>query len=109
MKPILLIVFLSLLNFSCTPGKTEADLKAEKSYAMLEEHCFRCHNSKKKKGKIDLESFASIKAPLKNIQLWRHALTMAEEKTMPPENKKQPTEEESLEIVSCLAGVCRGF
>ncbi|MCM8540794.1 MAG: DUF1592 domain-containing protein [Lentisphaeraceae bacterium] len=107
MKPILFIVFLSLLNLSCTPGKTEADLKAEKSYAMLEEHCFRCHNSKKKKGKIDLESFASIKAPLKNIQLWRHALTMAEEKTMPPENKKQPTEEERQEIISWIKGTLK--
>lgn len=104
MRQILLIVCISLLNFSCTPGKTEADIKAEKSYAMLEQHCFRCHNAEKKKGKVDLESFASIKAPLKNVKLWRHALNMAEERTMPPEGKKQPTEEERQDIINWLKG-----
>ncbi|MCM8525590.1 MAG: DUF1592 domain-containing protein, partial [Lentisphaeraceae bacterium] len=104
MRQILLIVCISLLNFSCTPGKTEVDIKAEKSYAMLEQHCFRCHNAEKKKGKVDLESFASIKAPLKNVKLWRHALNMAEERTMPPEGKKQPTEEERQDIINWLKG-----
>lgn len=104
MKQITYISLLALLCVGCTPVKSQAEVQSEKAYAMLEQNCFRCHNAKKKKGKIDLQSFASAKAPLKNIKLWRHALTMTEEKTMPPEGKKQPTEQERQEIVSWIKG-----
>jgi len=106
---VLILFLISLLG--CTPGEDSSDSKAhqidpkaQKAFALIEQHCFRCHNDKKKKGKIDLASFASVEAPLKNIKLWRHALSMAEDRTMPPEGKKQPTEEERNEIISWLKG-----
>ena len=108
MKSFYLIIFVFITCFSCTPekevAKVEIDPKAQKAFALIEQHCFRCHNKKKKKGKIDLASFASVEAPLKNVKLWRHALSMAEDRTMPPEGKKQPTEEERQEIISWLEG-----
>ena len=104
MKIILVTFLVVIFNFGCTPGKSEKEIQAEKAYALVQHHCFRCHNPEKKKGKVDLESFASAKAPLKNIKLWRHALNMAEERTMPPDGKKQPTEQERQDIIAWLQG-----
>ena len=106
MKSIYLIILILFSCFSCTPETekeiAKVDPKAQKAFALIEQHCFRCHNDKKKKGKIDLASFASAEAPLKNIKLWRHAISMAEDSTMPPEGKKQPTDQERQEIISWL-------
>lgn len=104
MKSYYLLIAILITGFGCTPENEapKVDLKAQKAFALIEQHCFRCHNNEKQKGKIDLASFASVQAPLKNIKLWRHALSMAEDRTMPPEGKKQPTEEERQEIISWL-------
>ena len=106
MTRLFLLIFIPFIFAGCTPEeeKPQVSAKDHKAYALIEQHCFRCHNAKKKKGKIDLASFASVSPPLKNVKLWRHALNMAEDRTMPPEGKKQPTEEERQEIITWLKG-----
>ena len=83
-------------------GTVNRNIPKPPEVALIEDHCCRCHNPKKKKGKVDLESFLAYGAPLPNVKLWKHALDQTENGVMPPEGKRQPTKEERRRIITWL-------
>ena len=73
---------------------------------IIDEKCISCHNSEKRKGDLDMSSFDKMKLGGKNGELWvsknaeestllkRIHLPVEHKKHMPPEGKKQLSEEE---------------
>ena len=73
---------------------------------IIDNKCISCHNSEKQKGDLDMSSFQSMKLGGKNGELWvstnpkesnllkRIHFPIEHKKHMPPEGKKQLTEEE---------------
>src|SRR5262245_16733188 len=61
--------------------------------AILERHCYGCHNPKKAKAGLDLQTLSADDV-LPNHRLWKTVAQRVELGTMPPGDKPGPTDEE---------------
>lgn len=55
---------------------------------LLEQHCFKCHNTQKQKGGIDLTPFDSEGSVLKKHKLWERVVEQIETHEMPPDDDR---------------------
>src|SRR5262245_39695872 len=67
---------------------------AEAVRPLLNSYCFACHNTNKRKGGLDLEQVDTAAAALELFDLWAKVGERVRGKEMPPESRKQPTEDE---------------
>ncbi|HVE43171.1 MAG TPA: DUF1592 domain-containing protein [Planctomycetota bacterium] len=68
----------------------------------FERYCFSCHNPKKKKGDLDLTHDFSVAAIARNARLWEQIQARIREQEMPPEDAKQPKDEDRHAAVAWL-------
>ena len=68
---------------------------------MLEHYCYRCHGEEKQKGDIQLSSFHTKRALLKEHRLWQDVLHVVREEEM-PEEEPLPSPEERRMLVDWL-------
>ncbi|HVY70190.1 MAG TPA: DUF1592 domain-containing protein [Verrucomicrobiae bacterium] len=61
---------------------------------LLSEYCFKCHGTAKAKGGVNLESSTNIVEVFKNLKTWQTVASQLRERTMPPEDKPQPSQEQ---------------
>ena len=66
---------------------------------LLTTHCLGCHSTRKKKGGLDLERFATLKQVRADIEPWQAMLEMLENDEMPPEGKRRPQPEERRFVI----------
>lgn len=70
---------------------------------LLEEYCFSCHRSDKKKGDLDLETMLKERPLVKNLDSWTSVLLRLQNKEMPPEESDMhPADDEYAELVNWL-------
>jgi hypothetical protein len=62
--------------------------------AFTDAYCARCHGEKVQKGGLNLATFPTEKAVLKQRKAWREVARQLASGEMPPETAKQPTKEE---------------
>ncbi|MDA7680393.1 DUF1592 domain-containing protein [bacterium] len=73
-----------------------------KTKAVLSEFCTDCHNSKKTKGKINLESLIEANAFGVDFKAWALVRDMLDEHEMPPEDEPQPTKAQRNVIIQSI-------
>ena len=91
-------------------GAMRASAAAEKAPAsyddeikpLLDDYCFRCHGTVKPKHGVNLERFQDLTSIHREPKLWRSVLTQLNERTMPPEDKAQPSEEERALLIEWI-------
>jgi hypothetical protein len=96
----------------CVAGTLVADeaveLELETRFAgtvlpFLEGHCFDCHGTEKKKGKLDLSPYTTTEAIALDHRLWKTVLERLEAGEMPPEEaKKQPAPEQRQDVAAWI-------
>ena len=94
-------VFLGLVGFSGA-----ADLEVElpkKHFALIESYCLDCHDGETQKGKVNLEALSFKVDTLEEAELWQKVLNAMNSGEMPPENKRQPKNEEKADFLDDLA------
>ena len=69
---------------------------------LLESRCFRCHNKKTKKGKLDLTGLDPDMVKGKDAETWHDVLNRINLGEMPPETAKQFNDKERETIVGWL-------
>jgi mono/diheme cytochrome c family protein len=67
---------------------------------LLEKHCFKCHDSKKQKGDIDLTRFTSEEAILKEYKLWRRVIEQLTSQEMPPDDESGFTAQHGTIVIN---------
>lgn len=67
-------------------------------------YCLDCHDEQSEKGDINLDFLEIDWAESHAAVLWGKAWNMIDSGDMPPENKKQPTDDEILAVVEWLGG-----
>ena len=84
-------------------GGSAAGADAAVSFAkdirpVLEAHCFKCHNTEKRKGGVDFSGVTDEASVTKQRKLWRAALAQVGAQQMPPEDAKPlaPAQREQL-------------
>ena len=73
-----------LLSFS----RLHADDYAEKVLPILKDSCLNCHSTKKQKGDVDLEQFASVADIRRSPKVWEAVLEQVASGEMPPKKEK---------------------
>ncbi len=93
--------FVGLVGFSwAVDSQVEMPIK---HYALLENYCIDCHNSETQKGKVDLESLSFKVTTIQQAELWQKVLNAMNAGEMPPENKRQPQNQEKTDFLDDLA------
>ena len=93
--------FLGLVGFTGA-----ADLEVElpkKHFALIDSYCLDCHDGETQKGKINLEALPFKVNTLEQAELWQKVLNAMNAGEMPPENKRQPKNEEKADFLDDLA------
>ncbi|MEM9280946.1 MAG: DUF1592 domain-containing protein [Verrucomicrobiota bacterium] len=68
----------------------------------LDRHCYDCHDDIAMKGNLDLLSLSTDLSHTETRRRWVRVFDYVESGEMPPENKKDPSEEEKAEFASIL-------
>jgi hypothetical protein len=69
----------------------QADDYAEKVLPILKESCLNCHSTKKQKGDVDLERFATVADIRQSPKAWEAVLEQVASGEMPPKKEKALT------------------
>ena len=94
-------VFLGLVGLS-----EAADLVVElpaKHFDLIESYCLDCHDGETQKGKVNLEALSFKVDTLEQAGLWQKVLDVMNSGEMPPDNKRQPKNEEKADFLDDLA------
>ena len=70
----------------------QADDYADKVLPILKDSCLNCHSTKKQKGDVDLEQFASVADIRRSPKIWEAVLEQVASGEMPPKKEKPLTE-----------------
>ena len=70
----------------------QADDYADKVLPILKDSCLSCHSTKKQKGDVDLEQFASVADIRRSPKVWEAVLEQVASGEMPPKKEKALTE-----------------
>jgi len=61
---------------------------------LLQEYCLKCHGDSKPKGGVNLAGFTNLARVQADLKTWESVLVQLRERTMPPDNKPQPSADE---------------
>ncbi|MDB5355149.1 MAG: Protein of unknown function (DUF1587)/Protein of unknown function (DUF1592)/Protein of unknown [Phycisphaerales bacterium] len=89
-------------------GSAAAIAEAQKQWdsqikPFLAQYCFQCHGNGKHKGDIVLDGYTTLASIQKDHRVWRTVADVLSQKAMPPENKPQPGEAQSGEVVRWIS------
>ena len=74
---------------------SQAEFKRD-IYPLMKDVCFGCHGNKRAKAELNLEAFGANPDFFKDGRVWERVSEMLRHREMPPENKKQPTEDQRI-------------
>ena len=80
----------AMLSFATFAGLL-ADDYADKVLPILKDSCLNCHSTKKQKGDVDLEQFASVADIRRSPKAWEAVLEQVATGEMPPKKEKSLT------------------
>ncbi|MEO2012832.1 MAG: DUF1592 domain-containing protein [Fuerstiella sp.] len=80
----------------------EARLPA-KHLVFFKQHCFDCHDSETQEGKLNLEELSFRITTIEQAGLWQKVLNALNSGEMPPEDSKQPGNNEKADFLDDLA------
>ena len=78
---------------------SSAQAEEKKDIAFLDNYCVKCHGAEKHKGDVRLDQLA-LRVTGANHELWEEAIHKIQRGEMPPEDAKQPTEDERRAFLS---------
>ena len=74
-----------------------------KHKAVLEAHCFQCHNEKKKKGKVRLDDLPYTITDIITAERWQKVLNVLNANEMPPEDEEPLPSSAKVDLLDDLA------
>ncbi len=95
-------IAVSLLSSFAQGAPLEARFP-EKHRAFFKAHCLECHDSKTRKGKVDLETLSFRIATIEQAELWQKVLNALNAGEMPPVDSDQPGNTEKADFLDDLA------
>ena len=99
----LAIGLISLSSSATADEETIIPELPEKHYAFFESYCLDCHDSLTEKGKVNLEEIPFKITTIQDAELWQKVLNSMNSGEMPPEDKKQPKQQEKADFLDALA------
>ncbi len=102
-----LSVFLFTLAFAGVSAGAESSRlfgeMPEKHFAVFDKYCLDCHDSLTEKGSVNLEDLPFTMDSVESAERWQKVLNSLNSGEMPPDDKKQLTDEEKTEFLADLS------
>ena len=95
--------FLKVAALLAIPGFAFSHAEEAQLVTFLENHCYECHDSSTKKGKLDLEAMPSDLSDPANMAIWVKVHDRLKSGEMPPKKKDAPPAEESSPFLDLLS------
>jgi hypothetical protein len=105
MRPLffgILLLSSALAASGQNPGRA---VIAERHRALLGNHCQKCHDAEKQKGKFRVDDLPLAVATLEDAERWQKVLNQLNSGEMPPEEEKQPPKAQKADFLEELANV----
>ena len=96
------IFYVAFLTTSFASAKPQAILP-EKNFEFLNNYCLDCHDAETEKGEVNLEDLSFHITTIKQAEQWQAVLDSLNSGEMPPEKKKQPSDDEKANFLDDLA------
>jgi len=98
-------VFFVGIIASVTGAQAEEDTSSfpEKHAPFIKKYCFECHDAFSEEGKVNLEDLPYQITDIKSAELWQKVLDAMNSGEMPPEDERQPKNQEKADFLSDLA------
>jgi hypothetical protein len=101
--PFSIVLFCTLATAGLATAESPVLQNEDDMVFLLEEYCFSCHKSSKKRGDLDLESMLKERPLVKNLDSWTSVLLRLENKEMPPAKRKsRPSDEDYTDLIHWL-------
>ncbi len=85
------------------PNKQDDPLSWDRNIrGIVDRYCTRCHNENKSSGDVNLAQDVDPRRILDHREVWQVALSQIESSEMPPEDAKQPTDEQRAQLIKFL-------
>ncbi|MEM7235615.1 MAG: DUF1592 domain-containing protein, partial [Planctomycetota bacterium] len=103
-----LVVLWCCLPIASGPSVVAEEAAADASpevRAFLGHYCSRCHGGKRPKAAIELRSFVESEGALdfpRERKIWEKVIRVLRQREMPPEGKRQPSEDERSKIAEAI-------
>ncbi len=75
----------------------------EKHRVFFKDHCTKCHNAEKQKGKVRLDDIAFSVDTIQRADLWQKVLNSINSGEMPPDDEKQPDAAAKTDFLDALS------
>lgn len=103
----------SLTGLAQVPADDQlAELRQEAKHAFkkvatpfINSYCFKCHSNKRQRGGINFQPALKTPGSSASGKRWKQAIANVKAHDMPPEDVKQPTEEERAKFIEALGMV----
>ncbi|MEM9283007.1 MAG: DUF1592 domain-containing protein [Verrucomicrobiota bacterium] len=102
LKAAVLMVSITGLFVKAEAAPTFGEMP-EKHFAIFDRYCLDCHDSLTEKGSVNLEDLPFAMDTVESAERWQKVLNSLNSGEMPPENKKQLTDEEKTEFLADLS------
>lgn len=106
----LLLLICSLLPSAghAQPGRDKSPLSWDRRVGgLFQRYCYRCHKPTDPSGNVDLASDRDVRLIKRNRDKWLNVYDQLESGDMPPEEARQPSDEERLHMMQFLDEMVR--
>lgn len=108
--PLAGLVGLVTAAFALAGGPEAKPSRLAQQYAtqvrpLLVRYCLKCHSTRKRKGDLDLEQFASFANIGRDMRPWQEALERLGSGEMPPKKSDQPSVRERQQLLGWVHGL----
>ena len=80
-----------------------APVMNERHKTLLQNHCIKCHNADKAKGKFRVDSLPFVITTRESAERWQKVLNALNSGAMPPEEETQPDSKAKADFLEDLA------
>ncbi|TWU23400.1 hypothetical protein Pla52o_29360 [Novipirellula galeiformis] len=103
----LIALLLVVMGFSspaiAQPGRDKDPLSWDRQiHRIVRQYCVRCHNTDESSGNVNLAQYHDIRRILEHRRTWEVALTVIERGEMPPEDERQPSDEQRRNLIEFI-------
>jgi len=88
-------------------GAESTDAYKDGVQPYLQKYCVRCHNNTQAKGELNLMRYANAADVAASFRRWNNIIAFIGDREMPPEDAKQPTLDESDQVISNMKAILR--
>ena len=98
-----IVFFLTVFSATTYAEQVPLAVMPDKHFSYFESYCLNCHDAETEKGSVNLEDMSFDLGTIESAEKWQKVLNSINSGEMPPEDKKQPSDEDKTVFLESLS------